>query len=651
MFRHLADARSWWARALAPSWLVLGLLCGRPALSAPDAPDESLRPAADADAAAPASPSDTPPLDGGTRPRGPAAYALQIDAPRALTALLHSHLDLARFQSAPQTEGITAAELQRLVDATPAQARALLETEGYFNAQVEATVAPRQGGTPQVRVQVTPGPRTLVRELSIEVPQGALREALARGQPEAQELLRDLRRGWTLPVGEGFRQSAWAGAKATALAQLRAAGYPAATWLRTSAQVDTATQGAQLRLDLDSGPLFLLGEVRVEGLSRYDTDSVEALRPFTPGTPYSEKLILDYQERLRKAGLFESAVVEIDPDPATAAAAPVIVRVREQPLQQATFGVGFSDKAGPRVSLEHLHRNVFGSHWAAKTKFELGHNQQSWQEELLSHPLEGGYRNLVAGNVQREHAAGTLVRSSRLRAGRTLDTEALERLVFVEAITASTQTDAHSELHTATTNTTNRAVSGNVHWLRRAVDNVLLPTDGESINAQLGAGYALGGGPANNGLFSRAYGRFTAFRPLGHAWYGSARLEAGQVFAGSQVGIPDTLLFRAGGDDSVRGYGYRSLGPTEAGVVRSARVLFTSSLELAHPVSSRLPAVWGAAFVDAGNAADHWDDIDPVLGYGLGVRWRSPIGPLRLDLAYGQAVHRARLHFSLGVNF
>lgn len=630
MFRHPA-ARERWPGALAPSLLLLGMLSG-------SATHGAITPV-------PAS-EDAPGTQAGAK-----AYRVQIEAPRALAALLRSHLDVARFQSAPQTEGITTAELQRLVDATPAQARALLETEGYFNAQVRSEVASGDGGTPQVRVQVEPGPRAVVRDLSIEVSRGALREALANDRQEAHDTLRELRRGWSLPVGESFRQSAWAGAKATTLAQLRAAGYPAATWLRTGAQVDAATQGVRLQLTLDSGPQFLLGEVRVEGLSRHDAASVEALRPFAPGDPYSEKLILDYQERLRKAGLFENAVVEIDPDPAHAAATPVIVRVRELPLQQATVGVGFSDKAGPRVSLEHQHRNVFGTRWVAKTKFELGRDQQSWQEELLSHPLEGGYRNLVAGNVQREDAAGTIVRSSRLRVGRTLDTEALERLVFVEAITAGTRTDAVGDLHTTTTNTTHRAFSGNVHWLRRALDNVLLPTDGESANAQLGVGYALGGGPANNGPFTRAYGRLTAYRPLGHAWYGSARVEAGQVFARSQVGIPDTLLFRAGGDESVRGYSYRSLGPTEAGVVRSARVLFTSSVEVARPVSERLPAVWGAAFLDAGNAADQWNEIDPVIGYGLGVRWRSPIGPLRLDLAYGQAVRRARLHFSLGVSF
>lgn len=581
----------------------------------------------------------------------PVAYALEIDAPRSLTPLLRLHLDLARFQTAAQDAGITEAELARLVKATPAQARALLETEGYFNAQIEADIS-RPGGTepPQVRVQVEAGPRATIASLDIEV-QGALQAALLQDNNEALDALHELHRSWAMPVGVGFAQGAWANAKAKALTQLRTLGYPAATWAQTQASVDATHHAVTLRLVLDSGPLYLFGPVQVEGLSRYDARSVQALQPFVTGTTYNEQLILDYQERLRKLGLFETVAVELDTAPATASAAPVRVRVREQGLQQATVGVGYSDKAGPRISLEQVNRQVFGSRWVAKNKFEIGRDQQSWQGELLSYPLDNGYRHLIAGNYQTESAAGSTVRSSRLRVGRSLDTENLERLVFVEALTARPQADAASQAPSLNINSTHHAISGNVHWLRRTLDNALLPTDGESANLQLGAGYALGGEAARDGLFTRGLARLTTYRPLGSSWYSSARVEVGQVFTGDQVGIPDPLLFRAGGDESVRGYGYRSLGPLEDGVVRSARVLFTSSLEVAHPLSKRWPAVWGATFIDAGQAADRWHNLDPVLGYGVGVRWRSPVGPLRVDLAYGEAVRKARLHVSLGVNF
>jgi translocation and assembly module TamA len=123
------------------------------------------------------------------------------------------------------------------------------------------------------------------------------------------------------------------------------------------------------------------------------------------------------------------------------------------------------------------------------------------------------------------------------------------------------------------------------------------------------------------------------------------------VFARDAVDVPDTLLFRAGGDESVRGYAYRSLGPVVDGAVVSGRVVATGSAEIARPISPKLPAFWWAAFVDAGNAAATWHTLDPVVGAGLGLRWRSPVGPLRLDLAYGFEVRQPRLHLSVGIAF
>ena len=81
------------------------------------------------------------------------------------------------------------------------------------------------------------------------------------------------------------------------------------------------------------------------------------------------------------------------------------------------------------------------------------------------------------------------------------------------------------------------------------------------------------------------------------------------------------------------------------------RALFTASAEVQHPITPRLPALWGAAFVDAGNAAQRFSDLKPKVGVGVGVRYRSPVGPLRFDVAYGVDDRRVRLHLSAGVSF
>jgi translocation and assembly module TamA len=194
------------------------------------------------------------------------------------------------------------------------------------------------------------------------------------------------------------------------------------------------------------------------------------------------------------------------------------------------------------------------------------------------------------------------------------------------------------------------AVSYNYHWVWRDLDSVLLPTRGFTFSAQGAVGYARSD-TKDNGRFGRAYGRATWYQPLGAAWYATLRAEAGQVFVADNVGVPDTLLFRVGGDESVRGYAYRTLGPVVAGAVTSGRVMFTGSAEVARPISPRQPAFWWAVFVDAGNAANEWNQLTPALGYGVGLRWRSPVGPLRLDLAYGEEVRKARVHLSVGIAF
>ncbi|MBW8829027.1 MAG: BamA/TamA family outer membrane protein [Burkholderiales bacterium] len=576
-----------------------------------------------------------------------AVYALEVEAPNDLRKVLLTYLDLARFQNAPATDSITGVELDRLVAAAPAQARTLLETEGYFNAEVHITRATTADDTPLFRVIVNPGPRTVIDKWSLDVI-GDLQRHVAAENEDAVIELAALRRRWGLKAGAPFRQGAWNEAKNQALAQLRAEGYPAATWVTTTARIDAQDNTVTLSVIAESGPLFRMGPITIEGLSRYPEDAVRKLATFWPGEPYSEQLLLDYQDRLQKVGLFEGAVIEIDPNPATATAAPVLIHVKELPMQGATVGVGYSANTGPRLTLEHMHRRVFGRPWIAKNRFELGPKLKSWQGELSSYPLEGLYRNLVSGSAERLESASELRTSWSARVGRAQDTPHIERLYYAEL--------AHSRLDTSAGVANSDAASLNYNWIWRKVDSVLLPTKGITLSLQGAGGYAVGrdikedGITEGRGPFTRAYGRITWYKPVG-SWYATLRTEGGQVFARDRVGVPDTLLFRAGGDESVRGYAYRTLGPVVDSAVTSGRVLWTGSAEIARPIFASRPAFWWAAFIDAGNAANRWSDLHPALGYGVGFRWRSPVGPLRLDLAYGQNVHQMRVHVSVGVAF
>jgi translocation and assembly module TamA len=604
-------------RSRAPVWLLLAAW-----VSAPWAADE---------------PADAPAAEAPTR----LAYELAIEGPADLRKLLQTYLDLARFQNVGESDAITVAELDRLVAGAPAQARSLLETEGYFAAVVTAERIAGDAALPRVRVRVLPGPRITVASWTLDA-MGELQQQIDAGDALARSTFEDLRDQWPLRNGVPFRQSAWSAAKNETLARLRANGYPTATWVQTDATVDVPSASADLRATLASGPLFRIGELRIEGLQRYGADSVRNVAEFGTGAPYSERRLLDFQERLLKTGLFESASVDIDPDPANAAAAPVTVRVRELSLQQATVGVGYSDNTGQRVSFEHQHRRPFGYDLIAKNKVEVGRDARSWTGELTTHTLPGLYRNLIAGSYEKLETAGEVRTSWRWRAGRAFDSQRIERVVFGEFV--------GSELINAAGREQADAVSLNFSGVWRHLDSVLLPTDGATASGQIGAGWS-NSSVAKNGPFGRTTLRLTGYKPLGRSWYGTARIELGHLNAARDTGLPDVLLFRAGGDDSVRGYAYRTLGPIRNGVVTSGRALLTSSLEIARPISAQMASVWWAAFVDAGNAADHFDTLDPALGYGLGVRWRSPVGPLRVDLAYGARIHRTRLHLSVGIAF
>jgi translocation and assembly module TamA len=575
-------------------------------------------------------------------PAGPPAVRVEIAAPPPLRALLETHLDLVRLGTLVRGNMVDAAEWSRLIDATPSQVRALLETEGFFEPLIDIERGPLtdEGLPASVRVVVAPGTRTVVKQLTLEF-EGELQAAADAGNPYAQAVLDDLRRTWALPVGAPFVNSRWADAKISTLARLRAAGFASATWSGTGAAVDAERETARLFLVADSGPLFRFGELSVDGLAAHDEETVRHLAAMAPGTPITERLLVDFQERLQRAGLFDGVTVTLVADAAMASAATVRVRVREAPLQVYTLGIGYDFNTEARVTLEHVYRRVFGMAVSANNNFEYGQVRQAWDGEISTHPGPRLYRNLIGGAIERLES-DDVVLSQRLRVGRRKDIQSVSRLMYVEVET-STRTTELTEVET-------EAVSGNYEVIWRRLDSVLLPTDGYTLSLQAGAGKARGSS-SPNGWFQRAYGRLTYYRPVGDIWFAQARVEAGQAFVPTGVVLPDSLLFRAGGDDSVRGYGYRSLGPVIDGAVAGGKVLATTSLELARPVSEKLSSVWGAVFVDAGNAAESFSDFKSVLGYGVGVRWRSAVGPLRVDLAWADELQEVRLHFSLGITF
>ena len=568
------------------------------------------------------------------------ALVVEIDAPAGLRPLLERHLDLTRLGTLTRGDTVSDSEWSRLIDAAPAQVRELLQTEGHFEPRVriERPVTAGQA-RPRVVMHVDPGPQVRVSRVTLEV-EGELAQQAAAGDARARRLLEELRAGFPMPEGSAFRNEAWSAAKLALLTRLRSSGYVTAAWSGTAAQIDEARAGVRLFLVADSGPLFRSGEVEITGLRVHEEDTVRALGNFPPGTPITESLLLDYQERLQKSGLFEGITVTHDTDVEQAHAARIFVRLRERELQSYTLGAGYSTNTGPRATVEQVHRRLFGLPLRSRSHLQLGADKSMLDLEVSTHPQAGLYRNLGGLVVERQVKDLETVLSHRLRVGRGRDTVAREQFVFAELERGRQTTPAVDR--------TTVAVSALATLVLRDLDSVILPTQGYTLAVQGTVGNSHGN-LSMSGPFARGYVKLNLYRPLGQAWYGQARVEAGHVLRRDGVGIPDSQLFRAGGDESVRGYGYRTLGPIEDGLVTGGTSLFTASLELARPFSASVPSLWGAAFIDAGRAANGMANLDPALGAGIGLRWRSPVGPLRLDWAWGEELRRARLHFSIGI--
>ena len=585
---------------------------------------------------------------------------LVIEAPSPFKALLEKNLDIERAARLAEADSLDDTEWARLIAAAPAQGRALAQTEGYFRADVTVEADPKDGH--RILIKLVPNDPATVGRFTLEF-DGDLARQAESGDTKAMDLEARLRAEWELQQGQVFRNGNWDGAKSQTLSALRNEGYAAAVWTATAAQVDPATNKARLFLVADTGPRFLAGDIVVDGIERQPERNVRQLAGFGPGTPLTQTRLIDYQDRLQKTGLFDQVAVVYDPDPERAAHATVTVHVHEQSLQQATVAVGYNSLTGPRITLEHVDRKILGLPATLNNKVQWGKLIQAWDVSLVTHPAESFHSWIAGGSFSNITTTSDLVRAGSARFGRTQNSNALDRMTYaqVERSIQCTPKDYFiGPLNGKDRDRTEgylyncvdaRAVSLNQANVWRNVDSVILPTDGYTLSAQLGVGVA--GSPGKSySPYTRLYGRVTKYWPLPSSFYLQGRVELGQILVADGTAMPDAEQWRAGGEDSVRGYAWRSRAPTDTkDNIVGGNSLITSSIEIAHPFTSRLPSVWWAAFVDAGSAAARFNALDAAVGYGLGVRWRSPVGPLKIDWSWGEKVHRGRLDLSVGVAF
>lgn len=569
------------------------------------------------------------------------AFDIAVRAPPVVRELLEKHLELQRYRAVTDLDD---AELARLMVLAERNVRNLVGTLGYFSPDIRIT---REGGAnerPTIVVAVEPGEATRIGSVAI----GFAGDIADSPDADAIAQRSEIRRNWRLSSGQRFTQDAWDGAKTQALRELVARRYPAGKLAGSLADVDAPSRSASLSVNLDSGPLYRLGPMQVSGGQRYDPVLVPRLARLKQGDVYDQNELVQAQYRLASSGYFDSAYLFIDPasDPQ---AAPVQVQVREAKLQKVVLGVGVTTDSGPRASIEHTHQRVPGIGWRAVTKLQLEKKSPFAQTEWTAIPDEANWRWGVLGRVERIDDGQLITRGQRLRFGRSQVGERIDRNIYLQYDRANVQGSGLLG-DTAAATGDGSALTANYVWTGRYFDSLPFPAKGYALGAELGVGTTLG---QDRQPFTRTVGRWLGIKPLASGRI-AMRAEAGAVLARDTARIPATQLFRTGGDTTVRGYGLRDIGITLAsGVIGPGRYMAVGSIEWQRPMlrQGRPSEFENTFFIDAGAVADKPQELRPAVGIGTGVRWKSPIGPLQIDLAYGVKVKRLRLHVSVGFVF
>ncbi|MPZ42311.1 MAG: BamA/TamA family outer membrane protein [Betaproteobacteria bacterium] len=569
----------------------------------------------------------TKPGDSMSGERRRVRFRVEIDAPHHYETLLRERLSLMRWQS---SEELTMPLLRRLVQEACASTQEALATDGYFSATVRATID-EAADQAIVRLQIEPGPRTTVESVQLDF-QGA-----GLADDEGKERIEAVRNGWSLRKGDPFLDSRWVEAKRGALARLGRGRYAAAKLVESEARIVPEKSAAHLRLRLDSGPIFHAGGVNVSGLKRYSPAVVENFNPHGYGEPYDAIKMELYQRRLLETGYFSAVHFAVEPDIAKAAAAPLNIAVIEAPTQNLDTGILYTTDLGAGLKVDYGHVNVLERALRFRSVLDLNEKEQSLKVSLDAPPRPGGVWSTYSAGLERSDVQGLISRAAMIEYAHNWGLEHVPSRLFVSghieerSIAGFGREDAH-------------AVFVGYRKTYRTTDELLTPREGLIGTMEVGVGI-----PAlSSRKFARARGILNWLVPLGERNDFFMRAELGVVLAEARTGVPSTFLFRTGGDQTVRGYAFESIGVPLGDATVGGRYLAVASAEYTHWVTDTLGA---AVFVDVGDAFDEPKAIDLALGVGIGMRYKSPIGPVRADVAFGERTGKVRIHFSVGYSF
>lgn len=569
----------------------------------------------------------------------------------------------------------------RLVSEIQRRSREALKAYGYYEPTIEVSL---ETGADEETIAVANividlGPRVTIETLDIQL----------EGDAGDDRHFRDAVEAMPLEEGEPLLHAPYEGLRSQLSTLAAERGYFDAAFPRHRIEVRPWQQSARIYLTLDSGERYRFGRVSYSG-SQIDVAKLRNMLPFDPGDPYLAGQLAEYNQRLGQTGWFRGISVRphiesgaslaraqpswwqaADLRPADSTDSPVAqeaqpllsalaldasrdvatpgpprvpVEVSLIPADRHQFevGIGYATDVGPRAQFS------WDQPWLNEDGDSLNHELYLSDPEQQfsgtyhmpladplrdSYELQYGLRNLDNEDTQSLEASVELAREWVLDNGWT-------QRVYVRS--------TYEDFEQADQNEQVLLYYPGISWSRVRVRNPRFPTWGDSQRLSLAVSDTVWGSDAT---FVRGTLDSQWIRMLGSDYRFIGRTSIGAMSTADFDKIPPSLRFFTGGDRSVRGYGYESLAPeNEDGELLGGQQKFVASIEAQRRLTGDW---WGAAFVDTGNAFDDWWPQDLMTGAGLGVRWVSPVGPIRLDIAhpFDSEEDSWRLHFAIGPEF
>jgi len=508
----------------------------------------------------------------------------------------------------------------------PEQISAALQAYGYYASSVVADLTFGESCW-LARFQIEAGEPVRLRTVDVAIAGAALDDPPFAAAVQAAGLV----------PGEPLRHASYDALKRHLSDLARDRGYASGAFLQSRLDIYPAELAADIVLHFESGPRYAFGEITLDQEVLGDL-FVRSYIDFRPGDPYLNRQLSGLYVALSDSGYFETVDVRPMQADHDRRRIPVTVRLTAAPRRLISYGVGFSSDTGPRVRFGRNNRrwndrgHQFGtnaqlspviSEFTVNYRFPYGDPRFEWV-------------SFDAG-AKREKTDTSESKSLELGARRVLENPGgWTRTQMLNA--------AVEDFEVGDQVGRSRLLMPGMEWSRIRADNTLRPRRGSKLAVEIrAAADALG----SDTSFFQTVAEGRLIRPLAERSRFLLRAKLGVTWEDSFNNLPPSVRFFAGGDDSVRGYGFETLGPrNEKGEVIGGSSLVTASFEYEYSLRPR----WSVAFfIDSGNAFDGTDS-DAKTGAGFGARWQSPLGPIRFDLAspLDDPTRSVRIHVNLG---